>query len=28
LNIKKIDKVRSTITMVVTDGQGQKKITR
>jgi DNA-binding Lrp family transcriptional regulator len=25
LNIKKIDKVRSTITMVVTDGQGQKK---
>jgi DNA-binding Lrp family transcriptional regulator len=25
MNIKKIDKVRSTITMVVTDGQGQKK---
>ncbi|MDQ6723996.1 MAG: Lrp/AsnC ligand binding domain-containing protein [Thermoproteota archaeon] len=27
LNIKKIDKVRSTITMIVTEGQGQKKIT-
>ncbi|MER5174165.1 MAG: Lrp/AsnC ligand binding domain-containing protein [Candidatus Nitrosocosmicus sp.] len=25
-NIKKIDKVRSTITMIVTEGQGQKKI--
>ena len=24
LNIKKIDKVRSTITMIVTDGQGQR----
>ncbi len=24
LNIKKIDKVRSTITMIVTEGQGQK----
>jgi DNA-binding Lrp family transcriptional regulator len=28
MNIKKIDKVRSTITMIVTEGQGQRKIVK
>jgi DNA-binding Lrp family transcriptional regulator len=28
MNIKKIDRVRSTITMIVTEGQGQRKIVK